>query len=196
MFEAAEIGRTVAKDEYDVRGLEAALGAARSAARARTHVLPAAGRVRRRRRRREERNRPPAQRVDGSTVDREPRVRRALRGRAGAAAVLAVLAGAAAARADRALPERLVFAAPARSRRPPPGRGGVRCRPRSHRSVRADTGRRRGRHPEVLDAPGPQGPEEAARGAVEGSPHALARHQDPVEALEAVPIGSPLPPNA
>ena len=81
MFEAAELGRTIPKDEYKARIPCAAHRAARGAATAHGRALPGHRGVRRRRRRRQGRNRQPVERVDGSALDRHARVRRAVRRR-------------------------------------------------------------------------------------------------------------------
>ena len=116
MFEAAELGRTIPKDEYKARVPALRDGAARGPAAADRGAIPGHRRVCRRRRRRQGRNRQPAERVDGFPLDRDARLRRPVRRRARAAGVLALLARPAAEGPHRPVPELVVLASRARSR--------------------------------------------------------------------------------
>ena len=187
MFEAAELGRTISKEDYKERVPQLRIELLEMQRQLTAGALPGHRRVRRRGRRGQRRDRQPAERVDGSALDRDARLRCSRRTR------------------RRERPEYWRYWRDL----PPNGRiglflsswysppvldrvyrrsstAGFRRAARSHRGVRADAHRRRRVDPEVLDAPREGGAEEAAAEAREGSAHAMARHEAPVEALAHV----------
>ena len=79
MFEAAELGRTIEKDDYKKQAPDPPHGAARDAATADQCAVPGDCRVCRRRRSGQGGDRQPAERMDGSALDRDARLRGAVR---------------------------------------------------------------------------------------------------------------------
>ena len=186
MFEAAQLGQKISRSAYKKR-LPVLRGALLDVQqRLRDAPFPGTRRLRRGGWRGEGRNRQPAERVDGSAVDRHSRLWRALGRGTRASGTLAVLARAPAGGAYRALPEFLVLAARPRARLPADFACRVRAPAAAPRGIRKDARRQRRAHPEVLDAPRQAGAAHAAEDTRKEPADRLAGHQPPVEALEAV----------
>ena len=152
MFEAAEVGRKLAKSDYKAQVPEPTVGTALRAAGASAGLVSGHRPVRRCRHGRQGGNGQPAQRVDGSAMDRHERLHRTLERRARAAATVALLARPAGSRPARDVPERLVFLADHSPRGAPHQHLGVRLAARSGGRFRAGVDRRWRGHREVLDA--------------------------------------------
>src|SRR5262245_27790228 len=121
--------------------------------------------------------------MDGSAVDRDHRIRRAVRRGIGAPGGLAILADVAAGWTYRAVSQLVVFQTVDRSGISADLRRGVRRAVEPDCRLREDAGRRRRPDPEVLDASRSRLTEKTAQEAREGSAHPLARHEIAVEEL-------------